>query len=182
MLHFEFDGSEMAKVAAEFDASDKQIAFAYSRALRRTASNMKTQARKKLRERLGLRSASELRSRMAGFKFRKGSGSDMGGVRMWFGLNDMRASAFKGAARAIGLGASIAGRSVAGGFIARNRKGQRTIMVRTGRARAAIAEARLDVSDEGLRLVEDEVFDEIEEVFFRNFRAEIRARTIYGVE
>jgi hypothetical protein len=35
--------------------------------------------------------------------------------------------------------------------------------------------------DEAERFIEDEVFDEIETVFFRNFLAEIRARTIYEV-
>lgn len=183
MLRFDFDASEMAKVAEEFGASDKQLAFAYSRALRRTASNMKTQARKGLRERLGLRSAAELRTRMAGFKFRKGSGSgsDLGAVRMWFGLNDLRAGAFKGRPRNSGSGATIAGREIPGGFVAKNSKGQRTVMRRVGKSRYPIAEARVDIEDEAARFIEDEVFDEIEEVFFRNFRAEIRARTIYDV-
>lgn len=181
MLHFDFDGSEMQRIADEFGATEKQLTFAYSRALRRTASNMQTQARKALRERLGLRSASELRKRMAGFKFKRGSGSDLGGVRMWFGLNDLRASAFKGRAKATGTGAAMAGRSVPGGFVSKNSKGQRTVMRRVGKSRYPIAEARLDVSDVGWRVVEDEVFDEIEEVFFKNFRAEIRARTIYEV-
>lgn len=181
MLLFDFDASEMRRIADEFGASEKQIALAYSRALRRTASNMKTQARKGLRERLGLRSASELRKRLAGFKFNRGSGGDLGGVRMWFGLNDLRASAFKGRPQLTADGASMAGRAVSGGFVAKNRKGQRTIMRRVGRKRYPIAEARLDIEDEATRFIEDEVFDEIDEVFFRNFRAEIRARTIYEV-
>lgn len=181
MLHFDFDESEIDRVSKEFGASEKQIKFAYGRALRRTASNMKTQARKGLRVRLGLRSAAELRKRLAGFRFKGGSGSNMGGVRMWFGFNDMRAGAFKGRARATGSGAEIAGRQVPGGFLARNSKGQRTVMRRTGPGRYPIAEARIDIGDEASVFVEDEVFDEIEEVFFRNFRAEIRARTIYDV-
>ncbi|MEI4262792.1 phage tail protein [Roseovarius sp. D0-M9] len=181
MLHFDFDGSEMQRIADEFGATEKQLRYAYSRALRRTASNMKTQARKGLRTRLGLRSASELRKRMEGFKFKRGSGSDLGGVRMWFGLNDLRASAFKGRPRETAKGATVAGRSVSGGFVAKNTKGQRTVMRRVGKSRYPIAEARLDIEDEAQTFIEDEVFDEIEDVFFRNFRAEIRARTIYDV-
>ncbi|WPZ28969.1 phage tail protein [Sulfitobacter sp. OXR-159] len=180
MLHFDFDASELRRIADEFGASEKQIALAYSRALRRTASNMKTQARKGLRERLGLRSAAELRKRMAGFRFNRGGG-DLGSVRMWFGLNDLRASAFKGRPKAAPGGASMAGRSVKDGFVAKNRKGQRTIMRRVGRSRYPIAEAKFDIEDEGSIFIEDEVFDEIDAVFFRNFRAEIRARTIYEV-
>ena len=181
MLHFDFDGSEMERISDEFGATEKQLRFAYSRALRRTASNMKTQARKGLRQRLGLRSAAELRSRMSGFKFKRGSGSDLGGVRMWFGLNDLRASAFKGRAKDTSGGASIGGRSVPGGFVAKNSKGQRTVMRRVGKSRYPIAEARFDIEDAASMFVEDEVFDEIEEVFFKTFRAEIRARTIYEV-
>lgn len=181
MLHFDFDASAMREIADEFGASEKQIAMAYSRALRRTASNMKTQSRKGLRELLGLRSAAELRKRLAGFRFNRGSGGDLGSVRMWYGLNDLRASAFKGRPQLTADGASMAGRSVSGGFVAKNRKGQRTIMRRVGRKRYPIAEARLDIEDEAARFIEDEVFDEIDEVFFRNFRAEIRARTIYEV-
>ena len=136
MLHFDFDASEMRRIADEFGASEKQIALAYSRALRRTASNMKTQSRKGLCERLGLRSAAELRKRLAGFRFNRGGGrGDLGSVRMWFGLNDLRASAFKGRPQLTADGASMAGRSVSGGFIAKNRKGQRTIMRRVGRKR-----------------------------------------------
>lgn len=181
MLHFDFDNSEMQRIAEKFGATEKQLRFAYSRALRRTASNMKTRARKGLRQRLGLRSAAELRRRMAGFRFQRGSGGDMGGVRMWFGLNDMRASAFKGRPREDGAGASVAGRSVPGGFVARNSKGQRTVMRRVRASRYPIAEARVDIEDEASVFVEDEVFDEVEDVFFRNFVAEVRARTIYEV-
>ena len=84
-------------------------------------------------------------------------------------------------ARAQGVGASKAGRFVAGGFVGRNRAGAQTIMRRVGRGRYPIAEATLAIEDEASVIVEDEVFDEIDEVFFRNFRAEVRARTIYGV-
>lgn len=179
MLHFDFKSSDLQRIADEFGASEKQLEFAYSRALRRTASRMRTQARKGLRERLDLRSATELRKRMHGFRFKKDS--TLGSVRMWFGLNDLRASAFKGRPRRTAGGAEMAGREVTGGFVARNRKGRRTVMRRTGPKRYPIAEARLGIENEAETFVEDEIFDEIEDVFFRNFRAEIKARTIYGV-
>ncbi len=180
MLHFDFDADELRRIAAEFDASEKQLALAYGRALRRTASRLKTQARKGLRERLDLRSAAELRKRMHGFRFSR-EGGGLGGVRMWFGLNDLRASAFKGRPKRTARGAAMAGREVEGGFVGRNRKGARTVMRRTGPKRYPIAEATLDIEDAAQVFIEDEVFDEVEEVFFRNFRAEIRARTIYEV-
>lgn len=179
VLHFDFDTSEIARLANEFGASPKQLELAYARALRRTASTLRTQARKGLRETMGLRSAKEIRRRMYGFKFRKGDG--MGSVRMWFGFNDLRASAFKGRPRRTPRGASIAGREVEGAFVGKNRAGQRTIMRRAGRRAYPIAEARIPVDDAAEAFVEDEVFDQVEEIFFRNFRAEIKARTIYEV-
>ncbi|WP_432256071.1 phage tail protein [Limimaricola sp. AA108-03] len=179
MLHFDFNGSDLKRIADEFGASEKQLEFAYSRALRRTASRMRTMARKGLRERLDLRSATELRKRLHGFRFKKGN--QLGEVRMWFGLNDLRASAFKGRPRRTASGAEMAGREVTGGFVGRNRKGRRTVMRRTGPTRHPIAEARLGILDEAETFVEDEVFSELERVFMQNFRHEIRARTIYEV-
>lgn len=179
MLHFDFDTSDLRRIADEFGASEKQLTMAYSRALRRTASRMKTQARKGLRERLDLRSAAELRRRMHGFRFQRGEG--LGSVRMWFGLNDLRASSFKGRPKRTARGAAIGAREVEGGFVGRNRKGSRTVMRRTGPKRYPIAEATLGIDDAAQTFVEDEVFDEIDDVFWRNFRAEIRARTIYEV-
>ncbi|MGX9855780.1 phage tail protein [Limimaricola variabilis] len=181
MLHFDFDASDLRRIADEFGATEKQLKLAYGRALRRTASRLKTQSRKGLRERLDLRSAAELRRRMHGFRFSRDKGAGLGGVRMWFGLNDLRASAFKGRPKRTARGAEMAGREVPSGFVARNRKGKRTIMRRTTPKRYPIAEATLGIEDEAQTFIEDEVLDEVEDVFFRNFRAEIRARTIYEV-
>lgn len=179
MLAFDFDQGELRRIADEFDASEKDLRNAYSRALRRTAQTMKTRARKGLRTKLHLRTAAELRRRLQGFRFKRGN--DMGSVRMWFGLNDMRVSAFKGRASRTATGASFGGQDFPGGFIGRNPKGRPTVKVRAGSRAYPIKEARMPIEDEAQIFVEDEVFDEIEEVFFHYFRAEVRARTIYGV-
>ena len=39
----------------------------------------------------------------------------------------------------------------------------------------------MSIEDKAQTFIEDEVFDEIEEVFFKNFRAEVRSRTLYSV-
>ncbi|AUQ54512.1 phage tail protein [Phaeobacter inhibens] len=179
VLSFDFDARELAKVAEEFGASEKDLQFAYSRALRRTAQTMKTRARKGLRTELELRTAAELRKRLQGFRFSRGKG--LGEVRMWFGLNNMRVSAFKGRALRTGSGASYAGQQFAGAFIAKNSKGRPTVMRRATQRAYPIKEERMPIEDKAQLFIEDQVFDEIEEVFFKNFRAEIRARTIYNV-
>lgn len=179
MLAFDFDQGELRRIADEFDASEKDLRNAYSRALRRTAQTMKTRARKGLRTKLHLRTAAELRRRLQGFRFKRGN--DMGSVRMWFGLNDMRVSAFKGRASRTATGASFGGQDFPSGFIGRNAKGRPTVKVRAGSRAYPIKEARMPIDDEAQTFIEDEVFDEIEGVFFHHFRAEVRARTIYGV-
>jgi hypothetical protein len=179
MLAFDFDTSEMKRIADEFDASENDLRHAESRALRRTASTMKTRGRKGLRTELGLRTAAELRKRLQGFRFKRGKG--MGEVSMWFGLNDMRVSAFKGRATRTGAGASFAGQDFDGAFVGRNAKGRQTVMRRVSKSRWPVKEERMSIEDKAQIYIEDEVFDEIEEVFFMNFRAEVRSRTLYGV-
>lgn len=179
MLVFDFDESELRRIADEFEASEKDLRNAYSRALRRTAQTMKTRARKGLRTKLHLRTAAELRRRLQGFRFKRGNG--MGSVRMWFGLNDMRVSAFKGRVSRTTTGASFAGQDFPGGFIGRNAKGRPTIKQRSGSRAYPVREARMPIDDDAQTFIEDEVFDEMDEVFFHYFRAEVRARTIYGV-
>ena len=67
------------------------------------------------------------------------------------------------------------------GDIGRNAKGRPTVKVRAGSRAYPIKEERMPIEDKAQIFIEDQVFDEIEEVFFKNFRAEIRARTIYNV-
>lgn len=179
MLAFDFDARELKRIADEFEASERDLKFAYSRALRRTAQTMKTLARKGLRTELQLRTAAELRRRLQGFRFKRGKG--LGEVKMWFGLNDMRVSAFKGRAARTGAGASFADHDFPGAFIARNSKGRPTVMRRATQKAYPIREERMPIEDKAQIFIEDEVFDEIEEVFFKNFRAEVRARTLYNV-
>jgi hypothetical protein len=179
MLAFDFDARQIAEIAKEFDATDKQISQAYSRALRRTASALKTKAGKELRVRLGLRTAAVIRRRLAGFSFKKDGA--LGSVRMWFGMNDIPVSGFKGRPVLVAGGAALGNRNFPGAFIGKNSKGVKTIMRRVGAARFPIVEQSVPIGDEMQVFVEDEVFADIDDIFFRNFRAEIRARTIYGV-
>jgi hypothetical protein len=179
MLAFDFDTGQISKIAQEFGATERQLAQAYSRALRRTASALKTSTRKQLRIRLGLRSAGAIGRRLQGFSFKKDGA--LGSVRMWFGMNDVSASAFKDRPVNGAGGASFRGRKYPGTFVGKNSKGVTTLMRRVGPGRLPIAEQRVPIDDEVREFVEDVVFDGIDDIFFRHFRAEIRARTIYGV-
>lgn len=179
MLAFDFDTGQIAAIAKEFDATEQQLSQAYSRALRRTATALKTSTGKQLRVRLGLRTAAAIRRRLQGFSFKKDGA--LGSVRMWFGMNDIPVSGFKGRAVQTADGAALGDRQFTGAFVGKNNKGVRTIMRRVGPKRFPIVEQQVVIDDEVRVFVEDEVFDGLDEIFFRHFRAEIRARTIYGV-
>lgn len=179
MLHLGFDESELRSIADEFGASEEVLRQAFSRALKRTVQAIKTRARKELRTELQLRTAAEIRKRLYGFKFKRGA-YEMETVRMWFGLNDMKVSAFKGRASKTATGASFAGHEFTGGFVGRNSKGRQTVMRRAGRRAWPIKEERMPINGKAETVVLD-MFEDFEEQFMRIFRAEVRARTIYGV-
>ncbi|AFO91534.1 hypothetical protein [Phaeobacter inhibens] len=180
MLPFEIDESELRRIADEFDADKDVLRASFSRALKRTAQAIKTRARKELRTELELRNAAEIRKRLHGFRYKRGA-YDLGEVRMWFGLNDMRVSAFKGRASRTASGARFAGQDFPGAFVGRNRKGKQTIMRRAGHRAWPIKEEVMPVNDKAQTYIEDQVLDDFEEVFFKVFRAEVRARTLYGI-
>ena len=83
---------------------------------------------------------------------------------MWFGLNDMRVSAFKGRAARTGAGASFAGQDFDGAFVGRNAKGRQNVMRRVSKSRWPVKEERMSIEDKAQIYIEDEVFDEIEEI------------------
>jgi hypothetical protein len=179
VLYFQPDESELRRIADEFDADKDVLRAAFSRALKRTAQAIKTRARKELRTELELRTAAEIRKRLYGFRFKRGA-YDLGEVRMWFGLNDMRVSAFKGRASRTATGANYAGQDFPGAFVGRNRKGKQTIMRRAGRRAWPIKEEVMPIQARAESKIV-EITEDFNEMLMRNFLSEVRARTIYGV-
>lgn len=169
MIGIQIDGSELQRIAAEFGASEAQVRAAWRRAKSRTASRLRTQARKALRQELGLRSAAVLRARLRLRNTRDGAS-------LWVGLNNMRASSFKGRVRAGASGVSVAGQTFGGAFLARGQ-----VFRRVGSRRLPIEVQTVPIKDEGDAVLEGEVMRDAVDTLMRNFAAEIRARTIYGV-
>lgn len=179
MLSLPIDESELRRIANEFDADEDVLRDSFSRALKRTAQAIKTRARKELRTELELRTAAEIRKRLYGFRYKRGA-YDLGEVRMWFGLNDMRVSAFKGRASRTGSGARFAGQDFPGAFVGRNRKGKQTIMRRAGHRAWPIKEEVMPIETRANNKILD-LLDDFNDLLMRNFLSEVRARTIYGV-
>ncbi|MFB9149531.1 phage tail protein [Roseovarius ramblicola] len=181
MIGLTFDQGEMQRIAREFDASEKDLRRAYARALSRTARKMRTQARKALREGLDLRAASILKARLRLARMRP-RGKKIGAARLWVGANDLPATAFKGRPRQTATGARVGGREFPGAFVGTSAdSGKRMVFRRAGRSRLPIFRETVPVQDEVNAVLEGEVFDDMADAFMAAFRAEVRARTIYGV-
>lgn len=181
MISFDINSGDLKRIADEFASSEKDLRRAFSRALSRTARTLRTRARKDLREGLSLRSAAVLKARLRLARY-KARGSGMGAARLWVGTNDLPATAFKGTPREAAGGARVGGRSFPGAFVGRGSdSGKRIVFKRRGQARLPIQAVTVPVQEEMNDILEDQVFDEAQDLMMKNFRAELRARTIYNV-
>lgn len=173
-LYFDIDLRQIVKVGDDLGASEKQVKFALSAALRRTATTLRTMAARGLKDELELRTINLLRKRLKTLKLRMGK---QDGVQLWFGLNDMPASWFKGRPKQTASGATMRGQEIAGGFVAKSKfKGRQTIFKRTGKARLHIQEQNLEVDDKAIVFIEDKIFDQTEEIFWKYFTRDLNAR------
>ena len=176
MLQFDFSDKALADVADEYAATPRQVALADGRAKKRTASNIRRLASTGLKSELGLRNATALRRRLKEYKVGRGRNS----IRLWFGANDLPVSAFKGRPTKVAGGILFGDTMLHGAFLAR-RNGRRGVYERVGDKSFPIRESRLPVADRMMIFLEDEVFVDIDSLYFKNFLSEIRARTILGV-
>ena len=179
MLNLDINSRKITDISKEFAASSAQISAAYARALRRTAGTIRRIASKGLQSELGLKNASALRRRIKEYRL-KGRAGKMG-VQLWFGANDLPLSAFKGRPRKVAGGVDFNGQVIHGAFMASPSGGPKKVYKRAGKTKYPIKEVMAPVADRIVVFLEDNVFVDVESIFFKNFLAEIKARTIFGV-
>lgn len=179
MIQFDIQWHDLLRIGDELNASEKQIKLALSRALSRTASKLRTLSARGLRDELTLKRLNALRKRLKSIKLRKGG---IEGVQLWYGLNDMPVSWFKGKPQQTATGATFRGHEFPGAFVARSKyaRGQ-TIFKRKGKARLHIEEQLLPVKDQADVFVEDRIFVQVENIFWPLFRRELEARVKYKI-
>lgn len=177
MLAFDIDDRRINAIADEFAATPKQVDMAYGRAMKRTAGTLRRIATSGLKTELGLRNTQALRRRIKEYRI---GGRRGRGVRLWFGANDLPLSAFKGRAQKTASGVKFGDTTIHGAFLAK-RGGKRGVFRRVGSSAFPITEVLMPVADRIMVFIEDNVFVDLEAIFFKNFAAEIRARTIFGV-
>jgi hypothetical protein len=179
VIHFDIEWDELKRVGDELSASEKQIKFALSRALKRTASKLRTLSARGLRDELELKRLNALRKRLKSIKLR---GDKLEGVRLWYGLNDMPVSWFKGTPVQTQSGAKFRGKEFPGAFVARsNYTRGKTIFKRTGKSRLHIEEQLMPVQDQADVFIEDKIFVLVEAIFWPLFRRELAARVKYHI-
>lgn len=177
-LHFDIDLAQLRIIGAELQASEKQVKLALHTALNRTATTLRTMAARGLKNELELRTINLLRKRLKTLKLRM-TGE---GVQLWFGLNDMPASWFKGTPKQTASGAQVRGHSFAGAFVAKSKfKGRKTVFKRTGDKRLHIAEQNLPIEDSAVVFIEDKIFDQTEQIFWKYFQRDLNARVKYRI-
>ncbi|ATI41947.1 hypothetical protein CBW24_07980 [Pacificitalea manganoxidans] len=181
MIELDLDPGQLRRIGAEFGASEQDLRRAFARALSRTARSLRSQARQALRQGLGLRAASVLKARLKLDRLRA-QGNRMGAAQLWVGTNDLRADAFKGKPRRGAGGAQVGGHSWPAGFVARGAgSGKVMVFERRGRARLPIEVATEPVHEEMVEILDRQVFAEARQLVMKNFRAEVKTRTIYKV-
>lgn len=179
LIYFEIDADGLENLVAELAATEKQVKFALSRALARTATTLRTMSARYLRDSLELRTINLLRNRLKSLRLRATGGD---GMALWFGLNDMPASWFKGTPKQGKGGASFRGQDFPGAFVGRSKfKNRKTIMKRVGKARLPVVEQQLPIGDKAQVTIEDEIFDKTEAIFWQHFERDLRARVAHGV-
>lgn len=178
MLHYDLDWRELLQVGAELQASDKQVAFALSRAMRRTEATLRRLSSRGLTRELQLRSAGALRKRLRSIRLRMSSaGSRDQSMGLWYGLNPLPVSAFKGRPKETASGATFRGENYDGGFVGRSKiKGKQTIFKRKGAERLPVVEQLHPIEDKAVAFIEDQVFDQVLDIFWQHFRRDLAAR------
>lgn len=178
MIGMSANAPELRAIADELGATEAQTRLAYRRALSRTASNLATMMRRDLRRELDLRGAATIRRRLRTMRpQRRGDGES---VTLWLGENDLPPGAIRGRPRETADGVTFWGQSFPGAFIARMASGKVSIYKRRADGRLPIIEQTVHVKDRMDEVLERRVMPDVMDIFFRNFRADLRARTQFG--
>lgn len=187
-LLFDIDANELERIQAVLGATTEQVRGAYVRALKRTSVTMKSRSLKLMRDGMDAKSLKAIRRRMQTYQSAFGVGRNdgrMDELKLWYGLNDVAVSKLKGRMTRIGTKRNPAGASFTSsklgrqdytdGFVAKINK-RKSIFSRKGERRFPVRESKMNVSDELHVQLEDEIFDELPEVFIAHFSTDLKGR------
>lgn len=205
MLYLEINSNDLFSIGEELGATEEQVKFAISRATRRTAAKLRKLSFKLIKDELGLKKVNSLRARLKTMKISgtgkrdkiwSGNGwNKIDGYKIFYGLNDLPVHHFKGSIKENRPnGASFSGK--AGNFsfkdafvgkIQLRAKDDKdtaevtTILKRVGKSRVPLREIELPIKDKTDVLIEDQVFDKIDDIFWHFFEQDLTARVKFGI-
>ena len=108
-------------------------------------------------------------------------------MKLWFGLNDMPISKLKGRVKRIGTkkspngaefkpaSSSLNHQMYPDSFVARIGK-RKSIFTRKGKARYPVREETVPINDAIHVKIEDEIFDQIPDIFLKHFITDLKGR------
>lgn len=178
-LQYDIDGLE--EIAEELGATEYQMKAAFSRAIKRTMGTMRKKVIAGTKDEIQARKLDSMRRRMRVFRLQKGA---MDGIKLWFGVNDFRTSALKGKAKRLGTKKKPKGAAyfrVTGDVVTHksafilNRNG-RKIFHRTTKQRDSLTELKAPINKGIEEKVEDEIFQDLQDVFMHHFITDLRGR------
>ena len=177
-LEVDIDVAKLKKLAKQFDVVGPNLHAAFKRAIKRTAATLRKKSSKGLQSELDLRSTKALRKRIKELHIKADREGYAGGL--WYGLNDLPVSAFKGRPKRVLGGAEFRGVKFPGGFIRKNSAGKLTIFKRKDSGRLPIIEQTMPVKDQMEIYVEDQVFEDIEAIFYHHLIPDLKYRALIG--
>lgn len=175
MLSFDIDYDQLKFAADQIGASDKVFNAMIARACSRTAATLRKLSGSGLKNELQLRALGTLRKRLKSIRLRGAKN----GVSLWYGLNDLPVSAFKGRPRNTKTGARKGAYEIEGGFVGKTKRGKATIFKRAGSARLPIREQLMEIKDTADIFIEDEIFTQVDRIFWQHFERDLKARDRY---
>lgn len=184
MLNLNFKAEGIEAISESLGATEKQVKFALSRAAQRTAATLRKQASKGFKSELDVKKMAFIRKRLRAIKIQ---GASVAGAKLWFGLNPLPLSMLRGSAHGSRSGGASwggkAGRvNYPHGFILSGKNGRgKSIYSRDGKARTPIREASVAIDSKMNSFIKDDIFDDVEQLFMRNFIKDLNARINYNI-
>ncbi|WP_053982224.1 hypothetical protein [Marinagarivorans algicola] len=126
-----------------------------------------------------------LKKRIQSFKVTSSNGNE--GLKLWYGLNPLSVSQLRGRIKRKGTRRAPAGavfssasnavgtRSYRDGFVAKINQ-SKSIFSRVGTGRFDLEEKRIEIDDALWVALEDQIFDELPDVFFKHYSVDLRGR------
>lgn len=175
---FYIDNKDLYRITDELSASTNQVKGALNRALKRTETTLRKQFMSSTKRDVGLKVGKRLRGRVFS------SIKDMDNrtrLKLWFGVNPIEAGGIRGKPRSIQGGAAVGKYSFDGAFVATMKSGHTSIFKRRGKERLRIDEQEVDIDKKANELIEDQLYDKVLDIFWKNFERDLKARIKYQI-